>query len=47
MKTTFQQFQGIDTRALVRKLRISGAMRGVLCTEILDDQQLVAGIQDS
>jgi len=32
---------GIDTRALVRKLRISGAMRGVLSTEILDDRKLV------
>src|SRR3954449_7486356 len=27
---------GIDTRALVRKLRIKGAMNGVLSTEILD-----------
>jgi carbamoyl-phosphate synthase small subunit len=34
--------QGIDTRALTRKLRISGAMRGVLTTEILDDAALVA-----
>jgi carbamoyl-phosphate synthase small subunit len=34
--------QGIDTRALVRKLRISGAMRGILSTEILDDAALVA-----
>jgi carbamoyl-phosphate synthase small subunit len=33
--------QGIDTRALVRKLRISGAMRGILSTEILDDAALV------
>ncbi len=33
--------EGIDTRALVRKLRISGAMRGVLSTEILDDAKLV------
>src|SRR3954463_12226439 len=32
---------GIDTRALTRKLRISGAVRGVLSTEILDDQKLV------
>ena len=29
--------EGIDTRALTRKLRISGAMRGVLSTEITDD----------
>ena len=34
--------QGIDTRALVRKLRIGGAMRGVLSTELLDDAALVA-----
>jgi carbamoyl-phosphate synthase small subunit len=33
--------EGIDTRALVRKIRITGAMRGVLSTEILDDQKLV------
>ncbi len=33
--------EGIDTRALVRKLRISGAMRGILSTEILDDAKLV------
>ncbi len=33
--------QGIDTRALVRKLRISGAMRGILSTELLDDAALV------
>jgi carbamoyl-phosphate synthase small subunit len=34
--------EGIDTRALTRKLRISGAMRGVLSTELLDDAALVA-----
>lgn len=34
--------QQIDTRALTRKLRISGAMRGILSTEILDDEKLVA-----
>ncbi len=33
---------GIDTRALTRRIRITGAMRGVLSTEILDDAQLVA-----
>jgi carbamoyl-phosphate synthase small subunit len=32
---------GIDTRALVRKLRIKGSMNGVLSTEILDDAELV------
>src|SRR4051794_40486013 len=34
--------QGIDTRALTRRLRISGAMRGILSTEILDAEKLVA-----
>ena len=34
--------EGIDTRALTRRLRISGAMRGILSTEILDDEALVA-----
>ena len=33
--------EGIDTRALTRKLRISGAMRGVLSTEILDSAKLI------
>src|SRR6185437_10629933 len=33
--------EGIDTRALTRKLRISGAMRGILSTEITDDLKLV------
>jgi carbamoyl-phosphate synthase small subunit len=33
--------QGIDTRALVRRLRIEGAMRGVLSTTDLDDASLV------
>src|SRR3954465_7642054 len=33
--------EGIDTRALTRKLRISGAMRGVLSTTLLDDAALV------
>jgi carbamoyl-phosphate synthase small subunit len=32
---------GIDTRALTRRLRISGAMRGILSTETLDDAALV------
>jgi carbamoyl-phosphate synthase small subunit len=32
---------GIDTRALVRKIRITGAMRGILSTEIEDDLKLV------
>lgn len=33
--------EGIDTRALTRRLRITGAMRGILSTEILDDARLV------
>jgi len=33
--------QGIDTRALTRKLRISGSMRGILSTELQDDAKLV------
>jgi carbamoyl-phosphate synthase small subunit len=36
--------EGIDTRALVRKLRIKGAMNGVLSTEILDDAALMARV---
>jgi carbamoyl-phosphate synthase small subunit len=31
----------IDTRALVRKIRTQGALRGVISSQILDDQQLV------
>src|SRR5450432_935015 len=34
--------EGIDTRALTRRLRMTGAMRGILSTEILDDAKLVA-----
>jgi carbamoyl-phosphate synthase small subunit len=33
--------EGIDTRALTRRLRLGGAMRGILSSEILDDQELV------
>jgi carbamoyl-phosphate synthase small subunit len=33
--------EGIDTRALTRRLRVTGAMRGVLSTEMLDDKKLV------
>lgn len=38
---------GIDTRALVRRLRMRGAMRGVLSTTDLDDNSLVAKAQAS
>lgn len=34
--------EGIDTRALVRRLRVRGAMKGVLSTVDLDDASLVA-----
>ena len=34
--------EGIDTRALVRRIRIHGALKGVLSTEDLDDASLVA-----
>lgn len=34
--------QGIDTRALVRRIRIHGALRGVLSTYDLNDESLVA-----
>ena len=33
--------EGIDTRALTRKLRVAGVMRGVLSTELPDDEELV------
>jgi carbamoyl-phosphate synthase small subunit len=33
--------EGIDTRALTRKLRVQGAMNGCLSSEILDDVELV------
>lgn len=39
--------EGVDTRALVRHIRIRGAMRGVLSTIDLDDASLVAKAQAS
>jgi carbamoyl-phosphate synthase small subunit len=39
--------EGVDTRALVRKLRIQGAMTGVLSTVDLDDASLVAKARSS
>jgi carbamoyl-phosphate synthase small subunit len=39
--------EGIDTRALVRRLRIRGAMTGVLSTVDLDDASLIAKAQHS
>jgi len=38
---------GIDTRALTRRLRITGSMRGILSTEILDDAELVKRAQSA
>ncbi len=38
---------GIDTRALVRRIRTQGAMRGVLSTTDLDDASLVRKAQSS
>jgi len=34
--------EGVDTRAITRKLRIQGAMNGSISTEILDDAELAA-----
>lgn len=39
--------EGIDTRALVRRLRVHGAMTGVLSTQDLDDDSLVRKAQSS
>jgi len=38
---------GIDTRALTRKLRSSGAMNGAISTETLDPKQLLLKIQEA
>ncbi|MBN2211899.1 MAG: glutamine-hydrolyzing carbamoyl-phosphate synthase small subunit [Sedimentisphaerales bacterium] len=38
---------GIDTRALTRKLRISGAMKGIISTEKVDDAKLIDQAQQS
>jgi carbamoyl-phosphate synthase small subunit len=37
--------EGIDTRALVRRLRVRGAMMGVLSSKLLDDAMLVKKAQ--
>jgi carbamoyl-phosphate synthase small subunit len=39
--------EGIDTRALVRRIRMHGALKGVLSTTDLDDESLVAKAQAS
>ena len=41
-KANLMGLTDIDTRALVRHIRVQGAMNGVMSTEILDDQELVA-----
>ncbi|MEX1223173.1 MAG: glutamine-hydrolyzing carbamoyl-phosphate synthase small subunit [Pirellulales bacterium] len=46
-KWNIPAISGIDTRALVRRLRIRGAMKGVLSTVDLDDQSLVQKAQAS
>lgn len=40
-KTGIVGLEGIDTRALTKKLRAEGVMNGVLSTEILDETELV------
>jgi carbamoyl-phosphate synthase small subunit len=39
--------EGIDTRRLVRRIRIQGAMKGVLSTQDLDDESLVRKARNS
>ncbi len=38
---------GIDTRALTRKIRSTGAMNGAISTEILDSSELLEQVQDA
>ena len=37
--------EGMDTRALTRRLRLSGAMRGIISTEIFDQDQLLQRVR--
>ncbi len=39
--------EGIDTRALVRRIRSRGAMKGIISTQDIDDQSLVAKARNS
>ncbi len=39
--------EGIDTRALVRRLRVQGAMKGILSTQALNDRDLVEKARQS
>ncbi|HMO37030.1 MAG TPA: carbamoyl-phosphate synthase domain-containing protein, partial [Gemmatales bacterium] len=52
LQAYLQQFnilgiEGVDTRSLVRRLRVRGAMRGILSTTCLDDAELVRKAQAS
>jgi carbamoyl-phosphate synthase small subunit len=38
---------GIDTRALTRKIRSTGAMNGAISTEVLDSAELLEKVQDA
>jgi carbamoyl-phosphate synthase small subunit len=46
-KTNVVAIQGIDTRALVKRIRSQGAMKGAISTEITDDAELVQLAKDS
>jgi len=39
--------EGVDTRALVRRIRVHGAMTGVISTQDLDDASLIRKAQES
>lgn len=47
MRSGIVAIEGIDTRALVRRIRDRGALRGVLSTNDMDDASLVAKAQAS
>lgn len=38
--------EGIDTRALTRRIRIAGAMRGIVSTETSDSERLLARVRE-
>jgi carbamoyl-phosphate synthase small subunit len=46
-ENNIQGLEGIDTRALVRRLRIRGTMKGILSSTDLDDRSLVAKARNS
>jgi len=47
VKTGVVGISGIDTRALVKRIRSVGALKGVISTEELDDAKLVQMAKDS